>query len=140
MPAQNPLRAGGPEDFELIETFRYEPQRGFIRLNRHLARLAASAEVFGFPFSAGHVQEKLQVLADPHEVMRIRLTLNVQGGIKVTHQPYVPLPSDAVWKLRIARTRLDSRDPLPRHKTTRREIYERARAEFSARRPMKSCF
>ena len=132
MPAQSPLRAGGDQDFELIETFRYEPERGFIRLDRHLARMAASAETFGFPFVAAHVKEKLQVLADPHEMMRVRLALNAQGGIKVTHQPYAALPPDTVWRLRIAKTRLDSRDPLLRHKTSRREIYEQARAEYSA--------
>ena len=132
MPAQSPLRAGGPEDFELIETFRYEPQRGFIRLDRHLARMAASAETFGFPFDAAHVNEKLQVLADPHEMMRIRVALTAQGGIKMTHQPYAALPAGTVWRLKIAKTRLDSSDPLLRHKTSRREIYEQARAEFLA--------
>ena len=132
MPAESPLRAGEHEDFELIETFRYEPGRGFVRLDRHLARMAASAEVFGFPFSAGHVKEKLQVLADPHGMMRVRLALSAQGGIKASHQPFVPLPANTLWKLQIAKTRLDSRDLLLRHKTSRREIYEQARAEFSA--------
>jgi 4-amino-4-deoxychorismate lyase len=132
MPVESPVCGGGCEDFELIETFRYEPERGFIRLDRHLARMATSAQTFGYPFDAAHVEEKLQVIADPHETMRVRLALNMQGGIKVTHQPYVPLPADTVWKLRIAKTRLDSNDPLLRHKTSRREIYERARAEYSA--------
>ena len=113
MPAQSPLRAGGPEDFELIETFRYEPEHGFIRLDRHLARMAASAETFGFPFDAAHVKEKLQVLADPHEMMRVRLTLNAQGGIKVTHQPYAALPAGTVWRLKIAKTRLNSQRSAP---------------------------
>lgn len=132
MPSQSPLRLGRHPDLELIETFRYEPERGFIRLERHLARMAASAEVFGFPFSAAHVREKLQVLADRHEMLRIRLALDARGGIKVTHQPYTALSPDTVWRLRIAKTRLDSNDPLLPHKTSRRDIYEQARAEFSS--------
>ena len=35
-----------------------------------------------------------------------------------------------MWTLRIASTRIDSGDPLLRHKTTRRQVYEAARAEF----------
>jgi len=34
-------------DFSLIETLRWEPEGGFVRLERHLARLARSAAVLG---------------------------------------------------------------------------------------------
>ena len=34
-------------DFSLIETLRWEPEGGFVRLERHLARLAHSAAVLG---------------------------------------------------------------------------------------------
>jgi 4-amino-4-deoxychorismate lyase len=132
MPAESPLRAGGDKDFELIETFRFEPERGFVRLDRHLARLAASAEEFGYPFSADLVAAKLEMVADPHTKLRVRLALNSSGGIKISHQPYAALAPNTVWRLRFAKTRLNSNDPFLRHKTSRRDIYEQARAEFSA--------
>ena len=40
MPAEGALRDGTPAGFELIETLRWEPDAGFLRLERHLARLA----------------------------------------------------------------------------------------------------
>jgi 4-amino-4-deoxychorismate lyase len=60
----------------------------------------------------------------------VRLSLAENGQAIGVTQPFEPLPEDAVWTLRIAGTRLDSSDPLLRHKTTRRAIYEAARTEF----------
>ncbi|HVK90094.1 MAG TPA: aminotransferase class IV family protein [Mycoplana sp.] len=63
--------------------------------------------------------------------LRIRLELFADGRIEVKTAPFVPLAADALWTVRIATTRLDSTDPLLRHKTSRRAVYEAARAEFS---------
>ena len=62
--------------------------------------------------------------------LRVRLTLSPFGEIAVTTAPFTPLPEDTVWRVAIAANRLDSADKLLRHKTTRREIYEAARAEY----------
>jgi 4-amino-4-deoxychorismate lyase len=132
MPAESPLRAGGDDSFELIETFRFEPGRGFIRLERHLARMAASAEALGFEFSLRSAETRLSVLNVGRTAQRIRMSLNRKGQITIAAEPYAALPADIVWRLKFAKTRLDSRDPLLRHKTSRRDIYARARAEFSA--------
>jgi 4-amino-4-deoxychorismate lyase len=40
-------------DFSLIETLRWEPGTGFVRLERHLARLARSAAVLGLAGAEG---------------------------------------------------------------------------------------
>ena len=37
-----------PAEFELLETLRWSPGRGFYLLDRHLRRLRESAEYFGF--------------------------------------------------------------------------------------------
>jgi 4-amino-4-deoxychorismate lyase len=131
MPAESPVCGGGDQDFELIETFRYEPERGFIRLDRHLARMAASAQALGFTFSLRSLEVRLGVLDVGKTGLRVRLTLNAKGQISIATEPYDGLPADAVWRLKFARTRVDSRDPLLRHKTSRRDIYTRARAEFT---------
>ena len=39
-----------PREFELLETMRYEPRRGLRNRDRHLRRLAESAEHLGFRF------------------------------------------------------------------------------------------
>lgn len=64
--------------------------------------------------------------------MRVRVELQGNGHVAVEARPFVPLAAGAVWRLRIASVRLDSADPLLRHKTSRRAVYEAARAEFSA--------
>lgn len=62
--------------------------------------------------------------------MRTRLALQRNGEATAVAQPYEPLPAGKVWRLRLARTRLDSSDMLLRHKTSRRQVYTHARAEY----------
>lgn len=131
MPAESALRDGSGTGYELIETLRWERDAGFVRLDRHLARLYASAEALGFRADPQRIGEVLSSALTGEPTQRVRLTLNANGDAQATSQPFALQPSDTVWKLRIARTRLNSADPLLRHKTTRREVYETARAEFT---------
>lgn len=131
MPAEGALRDGTAAGFELIETLRWEPDAGFVRLERHLARLEASARALGFAHDGEAVREVLGGSVAGGTPLRVRLTLAQDGTIAVTNAPFEALPSDMVWTLRFAKTRLNSADPLLRHKTTRRQVYEAARAEFS---------
>jgi 4-amino-4-deoxychorismate lyase len=133
MPAESALRNGEPAGFELIETMRYEPGSGFVRLERHLARLYASAAELGFAYDAKAVGEALsKAVVGSHQMLRTRLALSSDGQASVSAQPFEPLPADKVWKLRIARQRLNSAEPLLRHKTSRRQVYTHARAEYLA--------
>jgi 4-amino-4-deoxychorismate lyase len=131
MPSESAVRNGNGAGFELIETLRWEPTHGFIRLERHMARLAASGREFGFELSPGDIDHALRNAVGGNAPLRVRLTLARDGKSEVTTQPYAPLAPDAVWMLKIAETRLDANDPLLRHKTTRRTVYDAARAEFS---------
>jgi 4-amino-4-deoxychorismate lyase len=131
MPSESAVRDGNGSGFELIETLRWEPAHGFVRLERHMARLAASARELGFELSPAGIDRALRDAVGGGAPLRVRLTLAQDGKPEVTTQPYAPLAPDAVWTLRIAETRLDANDPLLRHKTTRRAVYDAARAEFS---------
>lgn len=131
MPAEGALRDGTAAGFELIETLRWEPGEGFVRLERHLQRLYASAYALGFAADPEAIGEVLRECKGERVPLRVRLTLTQDGEVQATTAPFEPLPADAVWTLRIAGTRLNSADPLIRHKTTRRQSYEAARAEFS---------
>jgi len=133
MPAESPLRDGNGPGFELIETLRWEPDNGFLRLAGHLDRLAGSAREFGFGYDAGRIRRALeQAVAGKEMPQRLRLLLGPNGSPEATAQEFRPLPEGAVWKLRLAAARLSSTDRLLRHKTTRRDAYERARAEYPA--------
>lgn len=131
MSAQGPLRDGDTADFELIETMRWEPETGFLRLDRHLARLYGSAAELGFSHDPGRIGEALGNAVDgARTAMRARLALSRDGGIAASAQPYEPLAADKTWVLRLARTKLDSSDALLRHKTSRRQLYTHARSEY----------
>ena len=118
-------------DFSLIETMRWQPGDGFVRVEQHLRRLARAADALGFRQPQDPLG-KLKAAAEGETPLRVRLTMNFRGKIEVTTTPFQEQPQDTVWKLRIAKTRLKSDDSLYRHKTSRREPYEAARAEFSA--------
>ncbi|WP_440981453.1 aminotransferase class IV family protein [Shinella sumterensis] len=133
-------------DISLIETLRFEPGTGFVRLERHLARLERSAKALGLP-GAGNARDALFAALPPSALpgisptgggaqqppyLRIRLELFADGRIDVQTAAFAPLAADAVWRVKLATTRLASDDPLLRHKTSRRGLYTAARAEFSA--------
>lgn len=131
MPAESPLRDGNGPGFRLIETLRWEPADGFLRLGRHLDRLAGSARELGFSCDAGRNRQALEQAVTGKEMpQRLRLLLGPDGLPEATAQPFRPLPAGAIWTLRLAAARLSSTDRLLRHKTTRRGTYEHARAEY----------
>lgn len=135
MSAESPFRNGNTADFELIETMRWEPGSGFLRFDRHLARLYGSASELGFACDPTRVGEALMNAVGRQQIaLRTRLVLSRKGEMAVSVQPYEPLAADKVWTLQLARVRLDSSDMLLRHKTSRRQTYTRARAEYLAGR------
>jgi para-aminobenzoate synthetase/4-amino-4-deoxychorismate lyase len=113
--------------FELIETLRFESGSGFHLLERHLARLQSSAAHFGYPFSREAVLAALEEEAARSiaPVALVRLLLAEDGTITVTSKP-IELPTrDTVWRFVISDQRLDEKDPLFYHKTTRRQFFDR---------------
>ncbi len=117
-------------DFSLIETLRWQPDAGFLRLDQHLRRLSRSADALGFR-QPQDAKGKLQKEVSGDVPLRVRLVMTYRGKMDVTATPFEPVPEETVWRLKVAKTKLQSEDSLFRHKTTRREPYEAARAEFS---------
>lgn len=117
-------------DFQLIETLRFEPDDGFIRLRLHLARLSRSAGRIGFPKPVDASARLHEAVANASTPQRVRLTFDRDGNTAVTTGPFTKLAPDTVWTVRIAHQRLDSSDKLLRIKTTRRAVYDTARAEY----------
>jgi 4-amino-4-deoxychorismate lyase len=131
MSSESSVRDGNGAGFELIETLRWQPGDGFVRLDRHLRRLYASADALDFAADPEAIGEALRECQGERMPLRVRLALAKDGRVGATTAPFEPLPAEAAWTLRIAATRLDESDPLLRHKTTRRQVYDAARAEFS---------
>lgn len=132
MSSESALRDRNGADYELIETLRWEPARGFVRVERHLARLQASAGVLGFRHEAAAVEHALSAAGGGPTPLRIRLTLSRTGVVACASHAFEPIPSGTTWKLRMARVRLDAADPLIRHKTSSRDVFQAARLEFTA--------
>jgi para-aminobenzoate synthetase / 4-amino-4-deoxychorismate lyase len=123
--AQFLTKADAP--FELIETIRWERGVGFHLLERHLVRLQSSATHFGYPFERGKVLGALSAEVEKLDggVHMVRLLLAEDGAITVTSTK-IELPSkETVWRFAISDQRVDEKDPLFFHKTTRRQFYDR---------------
>ena len=117
-------------DFELLETMRWTAAEGVARLERHLARLAGSAEYFGFAVDLDAIRQHLATL-NPTEMSaaaRLRLLAGRQGQLGLEAYPLeLPAAQERV-RLGLAREAVDSDDVFLYHKTTCRAVYEQARA------------
>ncbi|MFX0540697.1 aminotransferase class IV family protein [Roseovarius sp. S4756] len=122
---ENPLRPALGPDFALIETMLWMPG-GYIRHRaRHMARLGRSARHFGIT----PVGVEAALDAVPGQApLRLRLTVDVGGRATLAAAPFPPMPPGTRWRLAIYPERLDASDPWLAHKTTRRALYDTARA------------
>jgi para-aminobenzoate synthetase/4-amino-4-deoxychorismate lyase len=114
--------------FQLIETMRWDGNGEIMRLPLHLARLQASAEYFGFEVPAREDLTSMLIAAadNRRSEVKVRLLLWRDGRTVCECQPITPSPS--VLRVGLAAEPVRSDDVFLFHKTTRREVYERARA------------
>jgi 4-amino-4-deoxychorismate lyase len=121
---ESPVRGPLPDDLTLIETFGRR-EGVFVRLGDHLDRLARTAAALGVPHDRAAIERALGSVrgADP---LRVRLTLARDGTVAVAAAPLGA--GAALWRLAVARERLDADDPWLRLKTSERGRYDRVRA------------
>lgn len=117
-------------NFGLIETLLWTRQAGYWLADGHAARLARSAAELGFVYSRQNFDEALaRACAEAKApALRVRLELRRDGVFLTQAVPFPPQDRAKIWRVAIAERRIDSRDPLLRHKTTRRALYEDALA------------
>jgi para-aminobenzoate synthetase/4-amino-4-deoxychorismate lyase len=117
-----------PVDFDLLETLLWEPDGGWLLLDGHLARMAASAAYFGFAWDRAAVGDALRTAASGfgNQSMRVRLTVDRAGTPSVAAAPLDPSPEPV--RVALSADPVDSRDPLFFHKTTHRAEYWRRAA------------
>ncbi|MFN7225362.1 MAG: aminotransferase class IV [Paracoccaceae bacterium] len=116
-------QAAGEPGLKLIETMLWDGA-GVPRLRLHLARLRAGAQALGW------VLPDFTPSGPSGSLARLRLTLDAHGCVTVETGA---LPSArALWRLGLAAERLSSADPWLTVKSTRRAVYDRARAALTA--------
>jgi branched-subunit amino acid aminotransferase/4-amino-4-deoxychorismate lyase len=96
MGVQEKLEAAVTADgFDLIETMRFEALDGFVELERHLARMKASAQTLGFIFNRHDCRNDLQAATFrlTHDA-RIRLMLSKSGAVAIEVRAMPVKPDD----------------------------------------------
>jgi para-aminobenzoate synthetase / 4-amino-4-deoxychorismate lyase len=117
--------------FRLLETIGYAPETGFALVDRHLDRMAASADYFGYAFDHDEARTMLAIAqADLRGASRLRLLLGRDGTMMCEAVDLAPA-GGAPLRAALASDPIDPADVFLYHKTTRREVYENARASRS---------
>jgi para-aminobenzoate synthetase/4-amino-4-deoxychorismate lyase len=118
---------GLPNTFEIFETIHATREDGCRHLERHLARLQASAAYFGYPFTeelarAGAIAAcAVLPVNTPH---RLRLALQPDGEIVVHTAPLAPIEGPV--EVLLSDEPVDSTALFARHKTNIRSRYDAA--------------
>ena len=131
MSIEGPLRRRHHQPLSLIETLRYEPGIGCIRAARHIERMFRSSIALDKQLDPDEAAAQLRMVS-ASSPLRLRLVLDEQNRLTCTTHPFTPTPAGTVWRVAIATTKLDAANPLLAHKTSLRQTYEAARAEFPA--------
>ncbi|ONF96144.1 aminodeoxychorismate synthase component I [Sphingomonas jeddahensis] len=122
----------GQRDPDLIETMHFDPEAGILLIERHLARMKASATTFGFVFDRHEARNELQAATFRlRRPARVRLLASASGRITIE---VGPLPPARATPMQVALV------PLPvspadfrlHHKTSNRAFYDDARRASGA--------
>ncbi|HEX9855501.1 MAG TPA: chorismate-binding protein [Acidimicrobiia bacterium] len=123
-------------EFDLLETMRWTERDGFVLIDRHMARLAATARYFGFAIDPDLVLEVLEKELDGATGEQyVRMTL-ARGGELFVERPSPLLepfcsepPGAATLHVAVAERPIHSESVFLFHKTTNRKAYDIRAAE-----------
>ena len=119
------------QDFKLLETMRWDRNEGYALLDEHMERLEASAEYFDFALERAALERQLETLAAgfaPGQSVRVRLLVAKDGELQVETRPLPAEDKPVRWRLALATFPVETRDIFLYHKTTQREVYDKALA------------
>ena len=112
------------ETFQLLESILWND--GYSLLPLHLERMESSAAYFGFNFDRTSIHEALEDVGKRLACgarTKVRVLLERSGAVKVTHTPVAEQTGSGT--VTISTIRVSSSDRFLRHKTTRRQLYDR---------------
>ncbi|MEJ5170566.1 MAG: chorismate-binding protein [Fimbriimonadales bacterium] len=119
------------EPFALLQTVRWEPVRGFVRLEAHLRRLELSCRELGWRSDPDTWKAALSDAearwSGGDGPLRVRFLLHPGGKLEVQQRPLVP-PQEPL-RARPALRPVRSDDPALQVKTTYRSVYRARLAE-----------
>jgi len=113
--------------FDLLESLLWVPQTGYLMRDKHVARLKASADYFGWRIDVAVVE---QALADEAEGLtgaahKVRLTVSADGTVAVSSGVLDELVQP--YRVCLADRPVDAGDRFLFHKSTERTVYKQAR-------------
>lgn len=115
--------------FQLLESLLWEPDEGYFLLEAHLARLADTAVYFNVLLDRAAIETCLTELASTlSEASKIRLLVKLDGAFAVEAAPLARGTLPQPLRVGLAKAPVDSSTIWLYHKTTRRELYDAARA------------
>ena len=126
------------EDFHLIETMKLHEGEVCLK-ERHIFRLLASAGYFGIAVDRRDIDVAIGEALDQCEgalssdgerdiaalVYKLRMTVDLAGTIATSVSEVEAVAGNSLM-VGLAQNTIDSRDPVRRHKTSRRLLYDRA--------------
>ena len=117
-----------PRPSQIIETFGWQPEQGFINLDEHTARMQKAAKAIGYGFNARAFERALEGLSPTKTAQRIRVALSQDGTFKLEASPLKPISK---MRLAISRHVLDSEVQNFAHKISRRDFYDGERERLA---------
>ena len=115
--------------FSLLETMLWTPEDEFFLQEKHIARLLDSAAYFDFPISSEILESYMHEISSSfNSPRRVRVLLDRQGTLHSESTPFHR--TENVLQVRLAKEPVNSTNVYLFHKTTQRDVYENARADF----------
>jgi para-aminobenzoate synthetase/4-amino-4-deoxychorismate lyase len=121
------LRRERNQELELIETMRWDKQKGFFLISYHLKRLKDSAGQLNFHFNKQQVMQeltRLKLCLNPEFAYRVRLGLSCCGKVSLNYRRIREVKTGRLPRVMFAKIKTNSRDIFLYHKTTRRKVYD----------------
>ena len=111
-----------PVEFSLFETILWTPNEGYFLLDKHIARMADSAEYFDFSFSRERLVDFLTLATGSFtSPKRVKILVNHSGEFSEETVDF--LSEVRMFKACLANHSVNSNNVFLFHKTTHREIY-----------------
>lgn len=121
--------------FHLLETLRWEPGGGFVLLRRHLDRMVESARYFDYPVDQAAIECALRSAAADWSLAsrRIRILSGPDGAFRIEAALLDEPATRSPARVALCPKPIDATDRFLYHKTTHREVFERALAAYPDR-------
>ncbi len=117
-------------EFDLLEALLWTPDAGYFLLDEHTARVQDSADYFGFQFNRAEWFDRLEAARQtlPPVDHKVRVVLQRTGQLASSATRLDEIARPPVQRVALAQQPIDSNDVFLYHKTSRRVVYEQARA------------